>query len=284
MVEKLRRIIQITAALLMNANFTGFATGQIFKGSSKQFCVPGLNCYSCPGAVGSCPIGSLQSMAGNPSMRISLYVSGFLILIGAFFGRLICGFICPFGLLQELIYKLPTKKLKLNKRFSFLRYIKYIVLIIFVFVLPAFFLWKDGVGVPAFCKFICPAGTLEAGIPLVLLDERLRQTIGGLFWWKIGVLCAVSSLCIFMYRAFCRFLCPLGAVYGLLNRFSLFGVQYEKSRCNRCGHCNSSCKMELKPTCDTRSAECIGCGDCVKGCSQKALYYGNSIKKETVKK
>ena len=87
--------------LLHNANLKGFFTGKIYSGPLKSVCVPGLNCYSCPGAVGACPIGSLQSFLGALRFRFPYYVIGMLIFFGALLGRTVCGFLCPFGWLRS---------------------------------------------------------------------------------------------------------------------------------------------------------------------------------------
>ena len=105
-----RHGIQAVWAFLTNSHVSGFVTGKIYTGKLKNVCVPGLNCYSCPGAVGACPIGSLQAVVGSWNFKMAYYVVGFLIFIGAIFGRLICGFLCPFGLIQDLLNKIPFPK------------------------------------------------------------------------------------------------------------------------------------------------------------------------------
>jgi hypothetical protein len=111
--SKSRLIVQLVFTALSNGYVRGFAEGKIFTGKIKSVCVPGLNCYSCPGASGSCPIGSLQATLGSRNHKSAFYVLGFLMIVGAFFGRLVCGFLCPFGLVQDLLYKIPFfKKLK----------------------------------------------------------------------------------------------------------------------------------------------------------------------------
>lgn len=157
-----RKLVQICTALLYNGNFAGFTDGNIWKGSSKNICLPGLNCYSCPGALGACPLGSLQSSLSGVFLRIPFYVLGFILLFALIFARLICGWGCPFGLVQELLYKIPTPKLQRNRFTYLLSYLKYFIALIFLIILPLAFYQFTGSGVPAFCKFICPAGTLEA--------------------------------------------------------------------------------------------------------------------------
>ena len=162
-----------------------FKEGKIFQGKWKQFCNPGLNCYSCPAASFACPIGALQAVNGSMNFNFSFYVVGILLAFGVLLGRFICGWLCPFGLLQEFIHKLPSPKLKLPKIFT---YIKYIILIVFVILLPIVATNYMGMGKPAFCQYICPAGTLEGGISLLSTHPEIRQTIGGLFFLKIFIL------------------------------------------------------------------------------------------------
>ena len=160
-----RRYIQLLAAVLMNAHITGFYEGKIYQGKLKAVCTPGLNCYSCPGAYLSCPLGSFQSALVANRNKVPYYVLGTLLLFGALFGRFICGFLCPFGLIQELLYKLPVPKIKKSKVTAVLSWLKYVILVVFVIGIPLLY------AVPGFCKYICPAGTLEGGIPLVLAGE-----------------------------------------------------------------------------------------------------------------
>ena len=118
-----RKLVQICTALLYNGNFAGFTDGNIWNGSSKNICLPGLNCYSCPGALGACPLGSLQSSLSGVFLRISFYVLGFILFFALIFARLICGWGCLFGLVQELLYKIPTPKLQRNRFTYLLRYL-----------------------------------------------------------------------------------------------------------------------------------------------------------------
>ena len=127
-----RKLIQLASALIYNANLKGFGEGSIYQGKAKGLCVPGLNCYSCPGAIAACPLGTLQNALNNAPSRFPFYILGFLILAGLFLGRLICGFLCPFGLIQELLHKIPLPKIKKNKITHILSYLKYIIGVVFV--------------------------------------------------------------------------------------------------------------------------------------------------------
>ena len=101
----LRTAVQFCFTALTNGYAAGFARGTIWKGASKQFCVPGLNCYSCPGALGACPIGSFQAVLSDRNYHFAFYVAGFLLVVGALFGRFVCGWLCPFGLVQDLLHR-----------------------------------------------------------------------------------------------------------------------------------------------------------------------------------
>ena len=265
-----RSIVQFLTALIYNGNLPGFMQGRIWQGPSKQVCVPGLNCYSCPGALGACPIGSLQSFMSGAVLRFPFYVLGLMILFGLILGRRICGWLCPFGLVQELLYKIPTPKFHKNTLTLKLTYLKYPIGILFVIILPLVFFFGNGVGIPTFCKYLCPAGTLEAAVPLIALNPDLRSGLGILFGWKFLLMLFTILLSIFVYRPFCRFLCPLGAWYGLYNKLAIFGIQVDKAKCINCNACINVCKMDCQKVADR---ECINCGECIKVCPTKAIDF-----------
>ena len=157
-IVRFRGLIQAAATLLTNIHIPNLFKGKIYQGNVKTMCVPGLNCYSCPAATGACPIGAFQAVVGSSKFKFTYYITGFFILIGVMLGRFICGFLCPFGWFQDLLHKLPGKKLSTAK-LKPLRYLKYIILAIFVILLPAFVTNSLGMGDPFFCKYICPPGS-----------------------------------------------------------------------------------------------------------------------------
>ena len=271
---RVRKAVQGVWGLLHNAHLSGFVTGTIYQGPLKKFCVPGMNCYSCPGAVGACPIGSMQALFDGRKRKFAFYVVGYLAAIGLLVGRFICGWLCLFGLIQELLYKIPTPKITVpEKADKILRYLKYVMLFVFVFGLPFFYRNEVKVGMPWFCKFICPVGTLEGGIPLVLLNKGMRAAAGALFRWKsvLMILCVAAS--IFIYRPFCKYMCPLGAFYALFQKISVLRMSFDKNSCISCGACSRQCKMGVDPMRNPNSAECIRCGECVKICPKNALSW-----------
>ena len=269
-----RRIIQVYTALLYNANIKGFISGRIYStatnaGSTKNLCVPGMNCYSCPGAIGACPLGALQNALEASETRTPYYVIGILVLFGIILGRTICGFLCPAGLLQELLYKIKTPKLKKNSYTRVFTYTKYIILVALVIVIPIF------ISSPTFCKYICPVGTFEGGIFRLLNpnNESDLVQLASIFTWKFSVLVAVIVASIFIFRFFCRFICPLGAIYGFFNKFALLGVKLDKDKCTECGLCISHCKMDIRHVGDH---ECINCGECISVCPANAISWKGS--------
>ncbi|WP_243108667.1 4Fe-4S binding protein [Clostridium rectalis] len=268
MVKVNRKFVQIISTVITNANIKGFKGQGIYKGPLKKGCVPVLNCYSCPLAVSSCPIGSIQAILASGKYKFPFYILGILMLIGVFLGRLVCGFLCPFGFVQDILYKIKIPKFKLP---NWIKYIKYVVLLIFVILLPILWTNELGMGDPAFCKYICPVGTLEGGIPLILMSNSLRNFIGFLFKWKMVILIATIILSIYTFRPFCKAICPLGAIYSFFNPISIYRLKIDKDKCISCKKCSKVCNMGVEIYKNPNSLECIRCGECIRACPSKAI-------------
>ncbi len=275
---------QAWSALALNAYLPAWFKGGIFQGGVKGVCVPALNCYSCPSAFGACPIGAVQTFFGSLRFNLSiaqksfgLYVIGFLGAVGSVVGRMPCGWVCPFGFLQELLYKIPTAKIKIPHVLS---YFRYVVLVLFVVALPLLVVDEFGFGQTWFCKWICPAGMLEGGIPLVLLNAHLRDLVGFMYFWKLGLLVLFLIWMILSIRPFCRTVCPLGALFGLFNKASLFRMAVEDERCTRCDQCLKDCPVEIKVYESANSPDCVRCLKCLDSCKFGAVSYSFLGKKE----
>lgn len=275
-----RRWAQIAGTLVANPWFAYLSTRTIYQGDLKGVCFPGLNCYACPLAAFSCPIGSLQHSIAtlSPGERAGalvqgwtarvaplLYVVGFVGLIGVVFGRLPCGWVCPFGFLQDLLYKIPSPKLRLPR---WARYFKYVALGLLALLFP--FLS----GVQTYCRF-CPAGALEGAVPLKVLPPGMPlPPTGWFFWLKIAILVAFLAWMVVTKRPFCRTFCPLGASLALLTPVSLHRMEVDENLCTECGECRSVCPVDIDIYENPNSPECIRCLDCKKACPVGAITSG----------
>lgn len=277
-----RKTVQLGTLLVTNLNLSGWVSGTIYTGSSKVAFIPGLHCYSCPSSVLSCPAGSLQFLlatpnfwgmfaTGRPDALIVLAVIGFISVLGILAGRFACGWFCPFGLVQELLYKIPSPKLHFQDS---LRPAKYALLFILILALPAFLRpFPGGTGDPWFCKVVCPAGTSLAGWPLVSASPESYQ-LGFLFWWKSSIAVVVLIWAVMVERPFCRAMCPLGAAWGLLGKLSVFRMKVSDS-CIKCGKCLLVCPMGIEIYRKPGSPECIRCGKCIRVCPVKAISHSS---------
>jgi len=273
-----RRAVQVITAIGINSNFIGFINGTTYKGWFKNFCFPGLNCSSCPGAFGACPLALLQAgISGIINSHFTFFIFGFLAFIGLTIGRFPCGWFCPFGLIQELIYKLPSPKIGLQEKLKRLELIKYLILVVFVLLLPA--LAAFGTSSTAFCKYICPVEVLEASIPLMISRPSIISTLGTLFYLKLFFLIVIVLLSVFIFKPFCRFFCPLGAIYSLFNSISLYRFQVDKDKCSKCGQCQENCKMGIPVYKEPNNRECMRCNECLV-CEAGALHV-KRYKKQT---
>ncbi len=259
-----RWLIIVAVGLLANSYYRVFYTKIIYGGFLKGLFVPFLNCYACPTAYTSCALASLQEFAS--AHMIPFFVIGVLGVIGIFFGRAACGWLCPFGLLQDWLNKIKSPKISLP---NWTRNIKYVFLVGFVLILPYF------TSIHWFSR-LCPDGTLIAGIPWLIwnpndpvIDAPYITEVGLWYYLKIAILIAFIVASILIKRPFCRTMCPLGAIYGLFNKISFFHLELDDNKCTNCKLCNKSCPMDLDVVKKHNSPDCIRCLQCtVSSCSQ----------------
>ncbi|MBF0119412.1 MAG: 4Fe-4S binding protein [Desulfobacterales bacterium] len=257
--SKLRQLIQFASTVLSNSYIGTIYTKTVNTNAFKGVCVPFLNCYACPSAVFSCPIGTLQHFAAIRTFP--LYLLSFIAVIGLTTGRMACGWLCPFGLLQDIMYKIKTKKIRIP---SYLSYVKYFILVFFVIVIPYY------TGDLIFSQ-LCPAGKLTAGIPWALwnpINPATGQRImpdgpGILFYIGLIILFAFLSWFVISKRPFCRVICPMGALLSLFNSFSIIKLEVNK-KCDGCNVCEISCPVDINISMDVDSKECIRCLECTK--------------------
>ena len=145
------------------------------------------------------------------------------------------------------------------------------ILVLFCIVLPLVVVDFVGQGKPWFCAYICPSGTFLGGIPLVAANPFLQSALGWLWTWKLTILIVLLVLSLFFYRPFCRYLCPLGAIYGCFNPIAFLRYQKDADACIQCGKCKSVCPFDLDPSKTPNHIECVRCGRCLDSCPTDAL-------------
>jgi ferredoxin-type protein NapH len=256
----IRRASQAFGLMIANLYISVIFRSEIYKGPLKSVCVPFLYCHACPTANFACPIGTLQHYSAIH--KFPFFLIGHLMLIGLLVGRMACGWLCPFGLLQELMYKIKSRKIVIPKIFS---YFPYLVLVFLAILLP-FFTTEHW-----FSK-LCPVGTIVAGIPWVLWNPInpttgdptiLPGTVGLLFAVKIFLLAGFMYLFVVAKRPFCRYICPLGLFWSFFNKVSILKLEVTPT-CTKCDRCQDICPEDIKVYEDPNSRECVRCLECTK--------------------
>ncbi|MFH1076950.1 MAG: 4Fe-4S binding protein [Pseudomonadota bacterium] len=265
--------------LLPNAYFKAFQTGETYQGVLKGVCLPGLNCYACPTTFCSCAIGTIQNFAA--SHQIPFFIIGYLGLIGLAVGRMACGWLCPFGWLQDILYKLKTKKITLPMSCS---YFKYFFLIVLTLALPF------STGENWFSMF-CPLGALEGTIPWAVWNPQNPYTqeaifsyanFGFWFWTKIILLAFFLVTFIIIKRPFCRMFCPLGAIYSLFNRYSIIRLTVDSKACTGCNTCKNVCPVDLAVYENPNHPDCIRCLKCTQCVNIRIIHVFSHEKQDSI--
>lgn len=213
-----------------------------------------------------CPFGGLESLYQlfTTGSFVSKIFAGTLILlfitlaVAILFRRSFCGLICPFGAIQEFFAKIGRKVFR--KRLIMpakvdgpLRYLKYVIL-----VLTVFYAWKTaGLWMSPYDPWAAYAHLPEG------LESVWSESAVGL------ILLGVTLVGSFLYdRFFCKYLCPMGALYGIIGKLSPTRVKRNENLCIACGKCNKVCPMNLdvQHSQEVKSAECINCQSCVLNC------------------
>ena len=247
-----RRVVQLFSLVALNGAFLG--------GQAKSFCVPVMNCHACAFALFACPVGVIVSYAGY--QMIPYLLLGTLLLIGVFLGRLLCGWVCPMGFLQDLLHKIPGRKISLP---DWTRYVKYVLLAVTVILLP-FLL--GGETLWSYCR-MCPVSAMQVTVPGVLSGSSALSTRTVI---KLAVLAFILLLAVVSKRSFCRVFCPVGAMMAPFNRFSFLTVR-PVSGCIACKKCDKLCPTECGPApamiagaAPSLDPECVTCHACREGC------------------
>jgi len=200
-----------------------------------------------------CPLTAVQNLFLKWQNGYLILFLGGLVVPALLWGRIFCGYVCPFGAIQELLH-LKRIRREIPRRWSrYLQLIKYGVLGYLV------------------------VRVLTTG-QIILLDYTPFKA---LFTWgglplSIAITVILAALSLIMYRPFCRYFCPLGAFLGILSRFSPLRIRVN-SNCVSCGLCEKACPTGAiagKPA-TVQSSECLLCGECLKKCPKKAIAPGS---------
>ncbi|MGA2618774.1 MAG: 4Fe-4S binding protein [Thermoguttaceae bacterium] len=238
-------------------------------------CSPVFHCYSCPLATFACPIGILANFSAVHTMPwIAL---GILVAVGAVLGSIVCGWLCPFGFLQDLVARVPTPKFLLP---SWLGYGRYAVLAVLVGAIPYLY----GENHPLFFCRVCPAGAIEGAVP-----NAVRLALAGqpVLWpglLKIVILAVFLVAMLFTYRPWCTVACPLGAIYGLFNYVSVLVVRFREDQCNDCDVCRRLCRHHgpaEQRAGQQRCIRCLGCMGCGALTIGTVFANGNSARPDS---
>ena len=253
----LRLAIQFLALIILNLGFT-----QSLKVGAL---CPAFYCYGCPWALFACPIGSLQNFTALGPFPF--YAIGTLGLFGLALGRTWCGWVCPFGTVQDLIMRIRRRGNVVNP--PPVPWMKYLSL---VGILIAAWITVDAV----FCK-VCPSGSLFAAIPHRFASPEFD--FGTFFYVHLITLAVAIVLFVIIGRFWCRYLCPLGAIFGLFNRVSIVKIKLNREICDNCEQCLQVCPSNLSRVDDVgNSTDCIQCGKCVDECPSEAIKVSASIR------
>ena len=255
--SKLRRSTQLLALVLVNIGFV-----EILK--TGAVC-PVFYCYGCPAAAFACPIGIFQNYAALG--MFPFYAIGTLGVFALILGRFWCGWACPFGTVQDFVVWIRRRgdpvKVRRFPWFSF---------VVLGGALIAAWVATDAL----FCK-VCPAGSLFAAIPQRFASPGLP--FGTFFYVHIGTL-VVSVVAFFLVgRFWCRYLCPLGGIFGVFNRVGIVKVKLDEAKCTHCGKCLEVCPVKIeRPEDIENSIDCIRCGKCIDACPTDGLRISASLR------
>jgi polyferredoxin len=289
-IRTLRIISLVIFFILFNAVLFGF--------ESLPLLLPVLISLGSPAKTAGGAFAAMQQMFYEAIFPWLPLASFFIVAV--LLGRTLCGWVCPFGFIQEILSYLKRKHKEISPRtHKDMIYLKYVVLGIALFIsitVSATALmgigrtYKDALGVFAQAPFntLSPHDTLFAVLPKMTFNAFSSEVpfldlLGGiaalpaLFWARLIILGLVLAFAYYTPRSFCRYLCPVGAIMALLNHFSFLGLKRDVVHCTKegCRSCVEVCPMKV-PILDLpwekfTHPECIYCLECVDACSTKAL-------------
>ncbi len=233
------------------------------------------------------PLISLASFLTSWTVYEGLILSLVIIVGTLVFGRFFCSWICPLGILNQWIGHFLNRRraaddYRVNEYRAIFRW-KYYILALFA-VLAAFGAFQVGLLDPialvtrSFVLSIYPATDQW----LEVLYLRRPIFYGGIAISLIFLIILFANR--FLTRFWCRVLCPLGALLGLLSRVSVLRIWRDVERCNDCLQCARHCHGACDPHRELRVSECHVCMNCVSDCPEGAIHYGLPREKSSVHK
>lgn len=228
---------------------------------------------------------------------VPFLIIGLIFLIGGLVGRMFCGWVCPFGFIQDLLAFIPFKKYRPtkdnNESFSDIAKIMLLVVLAFSVFLGIARVTdnkeqlqsvQSSFGVFAVDPMgaIDPYATLVGYFPFLSLDvdwsnySGLNDIIGFDFWVWARLLLFLFAIigAMLIPRFWCRYFCITGAAMGKIGKNSQIGLERNIALCTNCGICEDICPMDVRildhPS-RIRDSMCISCGDCIAECPEGAL-------------
>jgi len=244
----IRQVVQLSALAL---------TGEWFWVGALRcpYGIPFMSCGSCPMRV--CPGTWLQTR-----------VIGFLVVSGIVAGRVLCGWACPMGTIQDLLGRVPKWRALTRPRFGrvdrWLKGLKYLMLAVTV---AAFYLVNERFAVPV-------RGHSNWSLDAVRVAWLTYDTASRV---RVVILVTGVVLALGLTRVWCRYLCPLGALLVIGNRISLFRLRRNPSLCANCGKYPREGRTYTTPG----TADCVICGDCIEGCARGAIGFRTALSART---
>ena len=221
---------------------------------------------------------------------VSAVILGVLLLLTLLFGRVYCSFICPLGILQDIVFRIrrwlaPKRFLKFSRPVPWMRYGVLALLaaccvtglaglslnwldpysifgrIMYVLAWPAAIWSNNLLAADSSSADLVQMDYFPAAFPVLLASAGMLGLVAVMSAWK--------------GRLYCNTVCPVGTFLGLLSRISLFRLGFDPASCKKCGKCVKSCKAQCLNLKEYKidSSRCVACYDCVRSCSEGGIRY-----------
>jgi polyferredoxin len=226
------------------------------------------------------PLGAIGTILTTHKLYWPLLWALVTIILTIIFGRFFCSWVCPFGSLHHFVGFLGNHNKKLSQKIRLNKYrkaqcIKYLILIFFLFMAAFPSLGatlQTGLLDPiplATRSFQLLLSIVDSGVNLVSSMPRFYEG-GGLI---LLIFFTAVILNLVIPRFYCRFICPLGALFGILGRFAIWRIGKNQTECSNCKLCERSCEGGCEPGSNIRISECVLCFNCRRDCKDELISY-----------